>query len=304
MIFEEPRYLRSGDRYLLIEFGDEMNLELNFTAMGLAEAVASDSLKGVIETVPSFATLLVHFDPDQTTFGALKSGLEEQVASLGPTADLTLPSRLVELPCCYADPWTKAAVDDYRRKIKDIEPNPEATARLNGLRDVRELVKVHSTPQYWVAAVGFWPGLPFMMSLDPRYVLTVPKYNPPRTWTPEGTVGMGGSCTAIYPVNTPGGYQIFGRTPVPVWDGPQKFPPFKESPVLLKPGDRVKFVPIDAREFIEIENEVAAGTYTYNIVDYELFSVSRYTSFFDEAKKEVGYQAAPDAQQTAAAQAE
>lgn len=301
MIFDEPRYLRSGDCYLLLEFGDEMNLELNFKALGLAETVADDAIPGVIETVPSFATLLVHFDPDETTFDRLKDALVERVASLGSTADITLPSRLIELPCCYADPWTKAAVDDYRKKIKDIEPNPEATARLNGLRDVRELIKVHSTPQYWVAAVGFWPGLPFMMSLDPRYVLTVPKYNPPRTWTPEGTVGMGGSCTAIYPVNTPGGYQIFGRTPVPIWDGSQKYPPFAESPVLLKPGDRVKFIPIDAREFIEIENEVAAGTYVYNVLDYELFSVIRYTAFYNEAKKAVGYPASPESAQVTTA---
>ncbi|MHB0981268.1 MAG: 5-oxoprolinase subunit B family protein [Thermoleophilia bacterium] len=294
MIFEEPRYLYSGDRYLLLEFGDEMNLDLNFKALGLAETVANEPIPGVVETVPSFATLLVHYEPEETDFASLKAALAERVASLGPTADITLPSRLVELPCCYDDPWTKAAVDDYRKKIKLIEPNPEATVRLNGLRDVRELIKVHSTPQYWVAAVGFWPGLPFMMSLDPRYVLTVPKYNPPRTWTPQGTVGMGGSCTAIYPVNTPGGYQIFGRTPVPIWDGAQKFAPFAKSPVLLKPGDRVKFVPIDAREFIEIEQEVAAGTYTYNIVDYELFAVARYTNFFSQAKKDVGYSVSPE----------
>ena len=72
-------------------------------------------------------------------------------------------------------------------------------------------MRVHSGTEYWVASLGFWPGLPFMMALDPRCVLTAPKYNPPRTWTPQGTVGMGGASTAIYPVATPGGYQIFAR---------------------------------------------------------------------------------------------
>ena len=84
-------------------------------------------------------------------------------------------------------------------------------AELNGLKDVHQFVRVHSGTEYWVASLGFWPGLPFMMALDPRCVITAPKYNPPRTWTPQGTVGMGGASTAIYPVATPGGYQIFAR---------------------------------------------------------------------------------------------
>ena len=110
-------------------------------------------------------------------------------------------------------------------------------------------MRVHSGTEYWVASLGFWPGLPFMMALDPRSRLTAPKYNPPRTWTPQGTIGMGGAATAIYPVATPGGYQIFARIPVPIWDTKRRFPEFEKSICLFQPGDRVKFVPCSVGEF-------------------------------------------------------
>jgi urea carboxylase len=144
---------------------------------------------------------------------------------------------------------------------------------------VQQFVRVHSGTEYWVASLGFWPGLPFMMPLDPRCRLTASKYNPPRTWTPQGTIGMGGMSTAIYPVATPGGYQIFARTPVPIWDDKQRFPVFSESIVLFKPGDRVKFIPIGVEEFEYIESQVAAGTYPYNLVEYQRFSVRNYKSW-------------------------
>lgn len=287
MIYEEPRYLLSGDRYLLIEFGDEMNMDLNFKALGLEEEIRKNRVKGVIETVPSFATLLVHYEPAVINGKNLIATLAEYIGGLKSIENLELPSRLVEIPVVYADRWTRECVEAYSRTIKPIPPNPEFVAEENGLKSVKELIYYHSTPQYWVAAIGFWPGLPFMMSLDPRYTLTVPKYNPPRTWTPQGTVGIGGACTAIYPVNTPGGYQLLGRTPVLIYDGPQKHPAFKESSVLLRTGDRLKFLPIPEEDFEDIEEAVNSGSYHYNIVNYELFSVGRYNEFLQEARKEM-----------------
>jgi allophanate hydrolase subunit 1 len=146
-------------------------------------------------------------------------------------------------------------------------------------------VRVHSGTEYWVAALGFWPGLPFMMALDPRCVLTAPKYNPPRTWTPQGTVGMGGASTAIYPVATPGGYQIFGRIPVPIWDTEKRFPEFSRSICLFRPGDRVKFVPVSVEEFEHVEAQVKDGSYVYNVVDYQRFSVRNYQKWVKSLNK-------------------
>jgi allophanate hydrolase subunit 1 len=133
-----------------------------------------------------------------------------------------------------------------------------------------------------VASLGFWPGLPFTMPLDPRCKLTAPKYNPPRTWTPKGTVGMGGSSTAIYPDRLPGGYQIFGRTPVPIWDPDKNFDVFKDSICLFRPGDRIKFVPCDYDEFEMIEKKVEDKSYRYDLIEEHKFSIKKYKNWLSK----------------------
>ncbi len=282
MIYDKPRFLPGGDRFILVELGNEMNLELNFMAQGLAGAIVENKTKGIVETAPCFASLLVHYDPDAIAFGDVETELTRLLGNLGPSEDIELPSRLFTFETMYLDPWTKEAVDDYRAKIAEKEPDPEFVARINGLADVDQLVRVHSGTEYWVASLGFWPGLPFMMPLDPRSRMTAPKYNPPRTWTPQGTVGMGGAATAIYPVATPGGYQIFARTPVPIWDTKARFKLFEESICLFRPGDRVKFVPVGKEEFEATEARVKEGSYQYNMVDYQNFSVARYKAWVEK----------------------
>jgi urea carboxylase len=286
LIYAEQKFLPGGDRFLLIELGNEMNLELNFMAQGLANAIATQKIGGIVETAPSFASLLVHYDPDKISFKDLRQETTALVRALGPSDDITLNSRLFYLPTMYLDRWTRECVEDYCSKIKSKEPDPEFVARINGLADTDQLVRVHSGTEYWVAALGFWPGLPFMMALDPRCVLTAPKYNPPRTWTPQGTVGMGGASTAIYPVATPGGYQIFARTPVPIWDTEKRFPVFHDSIVLFRAGDRVKFMPIGSEEFDFIEARIKDGSYIYNVVEYQKFSVRDYKSWIGTLDKE------------------
>ncbi|MFE0752349.1 allophanate hydrolase subunit 1 [Inquilinus sp. NPDC058860] len=276
MIYETPAFRPGGDRYMLIEFGNEMNLELNFMAQGLATAIAEQKTRGVIETAPCFASMLIHYEPDEISYADLSRELERLIAALGPSDDIELESRIFYFPTVYLDPWTRDCVQDYIAKIVPKQPDPEFVAELNGLSDVAQFVRVHSGTEYWVASLGFWPGLPFMMALDPRCKLTAPKYNPPRTWTPKGTVGMGGASTAIYPERLPGGYQIFGRIPVPIWDPEQRFDVFAESICLFRPGDRVKFVPCTVEEFEEAERRVADGSYVYNVVEYQKFSVRQY----------------------------
>jgi len=276
MIYETPAFRPGGDRYMLIEFGNEMNLELNFMAQGLATAIAEQKTKGVIETAPCFASMLIHYEPDEISYADLSRELERLIAALGPSDDIELESRIFYFPTVYLDPWTRECVQDYIAKIAPKQTDPEFVAELNGLSDVQQFVRVHSGTEYWVASLGFWPGLPFMMALDPRCKLTAPKYNPPRTWTPKGTVGMGGASTAIYPEHLPGGYQIFGRIPVPIWDPEKRFDVFSDSICLFRPGDRVKFVPCTVEEFEEAERRVADGSYVYNVVEYQKFSVRQY----------------------------
>lgn len=279
MIYQEPKFLPGGDRYMLIEFGNEMNLELNFLGQGLATAIEEQKTKGVVETAACFASTLIHYDPEVLSFADLRKEMTDLISSIGSLRDIELDSRLFCFPTVYLDPWTRECVADYIEKIAKKQTDPEFIAELNGLANVDQFVRVHSGTEYWVASLGFWPGLPFMMPLDPRCMLTAPKYNPPRTWTPQGTVGMGGASTAIYPVATPGGYQIFGRIPVPIWDTKKRFPEFENSICLFKPGDRVRFIPCSVEEFEDVERRVADGSYVYNLVEYQRFSVRNYENW-------------------------
>ena len=278
-IYDTPKFLPAGDKYMLIEFGNVMNLELNFTAQNLAKAIKDHNVKGVYETSPCFASMIVHYEPDEIKFNDLKNELKSLIKSLGPSDEIEINSRIFSFPTVYLDKWTKECIEDYSNKIAKKKPDPELITELNNLENIDQFVRVHSSTEYWVAAIGFWPGLPFMMALDPRCKLTVPKYNPPRTWTPKGTVGMGGASTCIYPDRLPGGYQIFGIIPVPIWDTKKSFPVFENNICLFQPGDRVKFVPTTYEEFDHVSNKIKDGTYNYNIVEYQKFSVKNYKSW-------------------------
>ncbi len=279
MIYEVPSFRPAGDRYVLIELGDEMNLALNFKAQGLASALRVAGTAGVIETAPCFASLLVHYDPEQIGFEDLRTEVIRLSSQLGPTHALELDSRLFILPAMYFDPWTKAAIDEYVAKIGPKTYDPDLVAQANGLADLNALQRTHSATEYWVSALGFWPGLPFMMALDPRCVLSAPKYNPPRTSTPQGALGLGGASNSIYPVDTPGGYQILGRTPAPIWDATGRHEAFAGSACLFRPGDRVRYVPIGLEEFQATEAAVREGRYVYNIIEYQRFSVKNYSDW-------------------------
>ncbi len=287
MIYDEPRITPGGDRYALVEFGDEMNLELNFMGQALGSMIAEQKTKGIIETAPCFASTLIHYDPDVLTYSQVVDTLRELIKGLGSSDDIELNSRLFYIPAVYLDPWTEACVSDYKEKINpDKVDDPHLITQLNGLDDVEQMVRVHSGTEYWVASLGFWPGLPFMMPLDPRCKLTAPKYNPPRTQTPKGAIGLGGMSTAIYPEQLPGGYQIFARTPVPIWDTDKSYPVFEDSICLFQPGDRVKFVPCTMEEFEHYERQVADGTYVYNVLEYQRFSVKNYKNWVDSLDPE------------------
>ena len=284
-IYEIPKFLIAGDKYMLIEFGNIMNLELNFMAQNLAQAIQINKIKGVYETAPSFASMLIHYDPDKIRFNDLKKEIQLLYNSFGKSDNIEISSRVFSFPTVYLDKWTEECINDYSLKIAKKTPDPEFIVELNNLEDTDQFVRVHSGTEYWVAALGFWPGLPFMMPLDPRCILTAPKYNPPRTWTPKGTVGMGGSSTAIYPDRLPGGYQIFGIIPVPIWDTQKKFSVFDKSICLFKPGDRVKFIPTTYEEFESVSDKVNEGTYDYNIIEYQKFSVKNYKEWLKKIDK-------------------
>lgn len=276
MIYDVPRFYPGGDRYIEVELGDGMGFELNFIVHGLAAAIRASDITGLVELIPELASMLVSYDPDLISY----QDITQEIARLYETSRTggmsDLPSRLFYIPVLYSDPWTSECIDDYRAKVARKVPDPDLVCTLNGLADRAALRRVHSGTEYWVAALGFWPGLCSLMPLDDRARLIAPKYDPPRTWTPKGAIGLGGALTCIYPDRTPGGYQLLGRTPVPIFDRDQRLRAFRESLALFNPGDRVRFVPIEKDEYDWIEARVADGSYEHDMVDYQSFSVGRY----------------------------
>jgi inhibitor of KinA len=198
--------------------------------------IRAKGLAGVVETVPSFRSLLVYYEPEHVTFERLCASLG-QLAEQAPTATLP-PARLVELPCCYDPEFGLDLV--------------AAAERLGLTTD--QLVRLHAGVEYLVYFVGFTPGLPYMAGVPER--IRLPRLETPRVKVPAGSCGLGGAQFCIYSVESPGGYWLLGRTPVRLYD------PEAAEPTLLRPGDRVRMRPIDRGEYEAIAARVAARTYT------------------------------------------
>lgn len=247
-----------GDLELCVEFGDRLDLALNFTVLALDRALKSAGVPGVRETVPTHRSLGVVYDPLLIHRRDLEHLITELVDDL---AELTeFPSRLVTIPIWYDDPWSQECA-----RAHGVGNNIDYLARMNGI-DREEVVSRHSGVTHWVSAVGFQPGTYQAVPLGDM-ALTGPKYERPRKWTDPGIVCLAGSITSYYPVRSPGGYQLLGRTPVDLFDPLCRNPVFAESPVLPRVGDRHRYVPIDADEYHAIRAQVKAGEYRYQIED-------------------------------------
>jgi urea carboxylase len=279
MIYTSPRFYPGGDRAVEVELGDSMDFTLNFLVHSLTAAIRAVKIKGVVELIPELASLLVSYDPVLISYDSLTQEIGRLHSERSGIEGGELPSRLFYVPVLYFDPYTEACISDYRSKVSAKTPDPELVCELNGLADRAALQRLHSSTEYWVAALGFWPGLCSLMPLDDRARLVAPKYNPPRTWTPKGAIGLGGSLTCIYPDQTPGGYQLLAHTPMPIFDRQRRLKAFQKSLALFRPGDRVRFVPIDREEHAWITAKVEEGNYEHPNVDYQTFSVARYLAW-------------------------
>jgi allophanate hydrolase subunit 1 len=269
-----------------------LDLRMNFRIFGLNDAIAKAEIKGLVETVPALRSMLIHYDSLALSPKRLVDTLKKLEENLPSVENLTIPSRRVQLPLAFEDRHTKGDIERYVKYTRQDAPNIinghniEYIAQYNGLKDKAEVIEYICATQWWNACIGFWPGLPFMFPLDPRYAIVTPKYNPTRPWTVEGAVGIGGPCVAIYPVASPGGYQLFGRT-IPIFDLQQRNPVFKENPILLKAADRVEWVPVSDEELEDIRARVHSGVYQYKVVAYEALNVKSYLQFLESVKDEV-----------------
>ena len=232
---ETVRFLPAGDRALSVELGQTVDPAVNARVRGLDRAVKREQLPGVVETVPSYRALLVYYEPETVSCAQLTAALAALVRGLDGQA--VPPGDLVELPVCYGG---------------DLGPDLPFVAQHTGQTE-QEVVALHSGPDYLVYLLGFTPGFPYLGGMDPR--IAAPRLATPRVKIPAGSVGIAGQQTGVYPLDSPGGWQLIGRTPVRLYD------PGREQPILLAPGDRVRFRPVEKAEYETILDAVVRGTY-------------------------------------------
>jgi urea carboxylase len=275
---------RSGDRYLLVEYGPPvLDLALRFRAHALMEALATRGQPGIAELVPGIRSLQVRYDPARLGTARLLDAILRADADLPPAEALEVPSRILHLPLSFDDPATRLAIEKYVQSVRADAPwcpsNLEFIRRINGLRDVEAVRRIVFEASYLVLGLGdVYLGAPVATPLDPRHRLVTTKYNPARTWTPENAVGIGGAYLCIYGMEGPGGYQFVGRT-VQVWNRHRttaEFAPGK--PWLLRFFDQIRFHPVSAEALLRTREAFLAGragleieTTTFRLGDYQRF---------------------------------
>jgi len=261
----EVVYLRGGDDNVLVEYGPMvLDLGLRMRVHALGEALRSAGVPGVVDITPGVRSLHVHVDPGVLSVRALVDVLVGLEAALPATADLTVPSRRIHLPFSFDDPVIAEAVARYQAGVRPEAPwlpsNIEFIRRINGLRSTDDVLATMLRAEYLVLGLGdVYLGAPLAVPLDPRDRLMTTKYNPARTWTAADTVGLGGQYLCVYGMDSPGGYQLVGRT-VPIWSGHRQRGVFEPGkPWLLRFFDRVVWHPVSASELLSQRSAFAAG---------------------------------------------
>ncbi|WP_168588220.1 allophanate hydrolase subunit 1 [Saccharopolyspora sp. ASAGF58] len=266
-------YRQAGDRSILVEYGEpDVDLRLNFVVVAVLGILLAEPPAGFVEAAPGLRAILISFDPEQSTREAILRELEEIHERLPALSSLIIPSRRITLPIAFDDSTSREAVERYVATIRHDAPytrggsNIDYIVENSSLSGPEELYSTVTGVSWWTAFTGFFPGLPFLFPLHPGKKLFAPKYNPPRAWTAEGAVGIGGACAAIFPVESTGSYQLFGRT-VPIYDIYGQHRVFHREPILIQPGDQVRFVRVTEEELLEARRDVFDNRYEYSIED-------------------------------------
>jgi len=260
------RYSFGGDEHLFVECDESMSLEAFFKSLSMTSAVRESRIAGVTEICPANASFQIKFDPDVIK----PDDLLRELTAIEGAAEKTEPvikTRIIEIPVFYQDPWTYETLMRFRERHQDPKATDlEYAAQVNGLSGVDAFIAAHSGAPWFVSMVGFVAGLPFLYQMvDRPRQLQVPKYLRPRTDTPKLTIGHGGCFSCIYSVRGAGGYQMFGITPMPIFDPEQKISYLRDFMVFFRPGDIVKFKPIGRDDYDRAVEDVVAGTFAPTI---------------------------------------
>lgn len=219
----------SSDQSLCVEFGKTISEEINNKVCAFTLLAQKAGIPGVTEFVPTYRSVDVHYRPEIVRYAELKEQLQKLVDSLG--AVKLPPAQVIEVPVLYGG---------------DYGPDLLQVASAHNLQP-EEVIAIHSKPSYLIYMMGFLPGFCYLGGLDER--IATPRLISPRIKVPAGSVGIAGAQTGIYPSDAPGGWQLIGRTPLRLYD------PNRARPILMDAGMRLRFYPIDQREYERIYAE-------------------------------------------------
>lgn len=234
-----PRILPSGDCAVTVEFSDSISEEVNRRIRFFYENIRRQNIQGITDIVPTFRSVLISYDPRFLSYQSLCTQLKNNLVQTSGVDNKK--KRIVTIPVCYEE---------------EYGPDLKFVAEHAGLSE-EEVVKIHTSKEYLVYMLGFQPGFPYLGGLDER--LFTPRLTVPRVQIRAGSVGIGGEQTGLYPLASPGGWQIIGTTPVKAYN-PQKTPS-----IPYEAGDYIRFYPISKARFCEIEHEEQQGTYEFQI---------------------------------------
>lgn len=230
------KILSCGECAVTVEFSREMDSRAGEAAVRLAGELRQRNAAGICEVIPTYRSVTICYDPFVISFNEVKKLTASCMRRSGGSNQKNAVQRFY-IPVCYGG-----------RFGADLE----YIVRETGL-DMREIVRRHIGREYPINMIGFLHGFPYLSGMDET--IAVPRLENPRELIPAGSVGIGGKQTGVYPIASPGGWRLIGRTPVRLYD------PHRNPPVLYTAGDRIRFYPISEQEYARIEAEVAAGSY-------------------------------------------
>ena len=221
------RILFSGDTSIDVEFGTEIDYTINRKVQALCHLLESKPIYGVVEVVPTYRALTIHYLPEKILYHELREKVEAYIEKAGEEDNDT--KEIVEIPVFYGG---------------ETGPDLSYVAEYNHLSE-QEVIDIHTSGDYLIYMLGFTPGFTYLGGMDDR--IATPRLPSPRQCISGGSVGIAGKQTGVYPINSPGGWRIIGSTPVKFFD------PDNEKPILLKAGQHIKFVPVEKAEYDRIK---------------------------------------------------
>lgn len=242
-MYTEPRFLLAGDSALVVEFGDKVSPEINVKVRKLFLHIEKFPPHGIRETVPTYRSLMIHYNPLEVSLKTLRSELESAIVE---SEKMQLPgSRRITIPVKYGE---------------EFGPDLEDVATYNKISP-EDVIRIHSSIDYLVYMIGFMPGFPYLG--EPPRSITCPRLTTPRVKVPAGSVGIAGTLTGIYPFESPGGWRLIGRTPL------RLFNERSDPPCLLQAGDYIRFLNVAKADYERIHVEIQAGSYQPEVHYFE-----------------------------------